>query len=124
MKTGKTRNVTFLPRILRLRDVPAYLGMDRNRFNAEVRPGLTEIPIGEQGIAFDRFELDAWIDEYISQYGRQARSNGAPQWQGRKRQASSNGRASGTSTSVSTVGEFAKALELVNLKKQNDSSQD
>ena len=27
-----------LPRILRFRDAPAYLGMDRNRFNAEVRP--------------------------------------------------------------------------------------
>ena len=124
MKTGKTNNVVFLPRILRLRDVPAYLGMDRNRFNAEVRPSLTEIPIGEQGIAFDRFELDAWIDEYISQYGRQAHSNGASQWQGRKRQASSNVPASGTSTSESAEGEFAKALELVNSKKQNDSSQD
>jgi hypothetical protein len=27
--------------------------MDRNRFNAEVRPLLTEIPIGRQGVAFD-----------------------------------------------------------------------
>jgi hypothetical protein len=35
-----------LPRLLRFRDAPGYLGMDRNRFNAEVRPGLTEIPIG------------------------------------------------------------------------------
>lgn len=47
------------PRLIRLRDAPAYLGMDRNRFNAEVRPCLTEIPIGKQGIAFDRLELDA-----------------------------------------------------------------
>jgi hypothetical protein len=38
--------------------------MDRNRFNAEVRPLLTEIPISEQGIAFDRLELDAWVDQY------------------------------------------------------------
>jgi len=30
------------------------------------------IPIGEQGIAFDRFELDAWIDDYIAKHGRQA----------------------------------------------------
>ena len=124
MKTGKTSNVVFLPRILRLRDVPAYLGMDRNRFNAEVRPSLTEIPIGEQGIAFDRFELDAWIDEYISLHGRQARSNGVSQWQGRKHQASSNAQASGISTNASMAGEFAKALELVNSKKQNDSSHD
>jgi hypothetical protein len=41
-----------LPRFLRLRDAPAYLGMDKNRFNREVRAILTEIPIGKQGIAF------------------------------------------------------------------------
>ena len=40
------------PRLLRFRDAPRYLGMDRNRFNVEVRPYLTEIPIGRQGIAF------------------------------------------------------------------------
>ena len=27
---------------------PTYLGMDRNRFNAEVRGFITEIPIGVQ----------------------------------------------------------------------------
>ncbi len=53
-----------LPRIIRFRDAPRYLGMDRNRFNAEVRPYLTEIPIGTQGIGFDRLELDAWVDDY------------------------------------------------------------
>jgi len=36
------------PRLIRFRDAPGYLGMDRNRFNAEVRPALTEIPIGTQ----------------------------------------------------------------------------
>jgi hypothetical protein len=44
----------LLPRLIRLRDAPFYQGMDRNRFNAEVRPFLTEIPIGDQGVAFDR----------------------------------------------------------------------
>ncbi len=33
------------PRFFRLRDAPAYLGMDRNRFNAEVRPYLTEVRV-------------------------------------------------------------------------------
>ncbi len=47
-RTGQTTS-PFLPRLLRLRDAPTYLGMDRNRFNSEVRPCLTEIPIGEQG---------------------------------------------------------------------------
>jgi len=48
------------PRLIRLRDAPAYLGMDRNRFNHDVRPALLEIRIGRQGVAFDRLELDAW----------------------------------------------------------------
>ena len=36
----------LLPRFVRFRDAPFYLGMDRNRFNTEVRPYLTKIPIG------------------------------------------------------------------------------
>ena len=70
--SSANEQVALLPRLLRLRDVPAYLGMDRNRFNAEVRPYLTAIPIGQQGIAFDRLELDAWVDDYVSCNGRPA----------------------------------------------------
>ena len=64
----------LLPRIIRLRDTPNYLGMDRNRFNTEVRPYLTNIPIGRQGIAFDRLELDAWVEDYISRNGRRPKA--------------------------------------------------
>ena len=124
MKLGNASNIILLPRMLRLRDAPTYLGMDRNRFNTEVRPSLTVIPIGEQGIAFDRFELDAWVDEYKSMHGRQATAKGESLWQGRKHPASLSAPGCGTSTSVSTGGEFAKALDQINLKKQNDSSQD
>jgi len=122
MKPDTSGNAALLPRLLRLRDAPAYLGMDRNRFNAEVRPGLTEIPIGEQGVAFDRFELDAWVDEYISQHGRTARSKGATPWQGRSRPASSSALASGTLTSASTISEFARALEQIGSRKRSGSS--
>ena len=73
----------LLPRLIRLRDAPAYLGMDRNRFNKEVRPKLTAIPVGTQGIAFDRLELDAWADEYIESNGRPGRSiDGEKTWDG------------------------------------------
>ncbi len=67
-----TSTLSLLPRLIRLRDCPFYLGMDRNRFNSEVRPYLTEIPIGKQGIAFDRLELDHWISDYIERNGRPA----------------------------------------------------
>ena len=30
------------PRLIRFRDAPQYLGMDRNRFNAEVRGRLSQ----------------------------------------------------------------------------------
>lgn len=60
----------ILPRLIRLRDAPAYIGMDRHRFNHEVRPILTEIPIGSQGIAFDRLDFDAWVDDYKQCSGR------------------------------------------------------
>ena len=78
--SGKTTNrrasatQTLLPRFIRLRDAPLYLGMDRNRFNTEVRHDLTTIPIGQQGIAFDRLELDAWVEDYISRNGRRPKA--------------------------------------------------
>ena len=71
MKSTRT-TVFLLPRLVRLRDAPAYLGMDRNRFNHEVRPHLTNIPIGRQGVAFDRLELDAWVEDYVLRNGRPA----------------------------------------------------
>ena len=40
---------------------------------------LTEIPIGKQGIGFDRLELDAWVDDYIARNGRPARK-GVQTW--------------------------------------------
>jgi hypothetical protein len=69
-----SQSIFLLPRLVRFRDAPNYLGMDRNRFNAEVRPFLTRIPIGHQGIAFDRLELDAWVEDYISRNGRRPKA--------------------------------------------------
>ncbi len=59
----------ILPRLIRLKDASKYLGMDKNRFNREVRPRLIAIPIGKQGIAFDRLDLDAWVDHYKQRSG-------------------------------------------------------
>jgi hypothetical protein len=49
------RVARLLPRLIRLRDAPQYLGMDRNRFNAEVRPYLTEIPSSQNIHAASRW---------------------------------------------------------------------
>jgi hypothetical protein len=46
--------------------------MDKNRFNRLVRPRVTEVRIGVQGIAFDRLELDRWWAHYKSRNGRPA----------------------------------------------------
>ncbi|WP_434701567.1 helix-turn-helix transcriptional regulator [Pseudomonas sp. D1-36] len=54
------------PRILRVSQAPAYLGMCRDEFNKAVRPNVREFPIGKRGVGFDRVELDAWADAYIA----------------------------------------------------------
>ncbi len=43
--------VPVLPRFIRMRDAPRFFRMDKNRFNREFRPHLTEIRIGTQGRA-------------------------------------------------------------------------
>jgi hypothetical protein len=101
-----------MPRVLRLRDAPRYLGMNRNLFNSDVRPFLSEVRIGRQGVAFDRLELDAWWEQYQSRNGRPAARRNKP-WDKRKDgyPASSKGAVSGTLTRKSEVADFAKALE-------------
>jgi mevalonate pyrophosphate decarboxylase len=92
--------------------------MDRNRFNAEVRPELTEIPIGEQGVAFDRLDLDAWVDEYKSRNGRPGQPKGAKTWDAKDRPVSTSAMGSGTSTSKSEAAAFVRALAQVASKKR------
>jgi hypothetical protein len=109
-----------LPRLIRLRDAPQYLGMDPNRFNAEVRPYLTEIPIGKQGIGFDRLDLDAWFEDYKSRNGRPGKRKGVDKpWDARKSQVLSTGKGHGISTKLSEEDAFAKALARATSKKRN-----
>ncbi len=114
---------TILPRIIRLRDAPDYLGMDRNRFNAEVRPQLIEIPIGTQGVAFDRLDLDAWVEHYKSCSGRPAvlkRSKAL--WDAKYRQDLLKEVSSGTLKKEYSDTDFEKALALIHSAKQSDTS--
>ncbi len=111
----------MIPRLIRFRDAPTYLGMDRNRFNLEVRPYLTEIPIGAQGVAFDRLDLDAWADDYKSRNGRPGQLKGDKTWDVNARQASINVTECGISTKLSEDAAFARALAQANSKKRNST---
>ena len=116
--------MNLLPRLIRLRDAPGYCGMDVNRFNAEVRPDVPEIPIGTQGVAFDRLDLDAWVDQYKERNGRPgkvATKKGGEKWAEKPHQGSSNAVKSGTYRRSSEVVEFEKALEQATSRKQKDS---
>ena len=73
-KPESSRTLVLQPRFIRFRDAPAYLGMDRSKFNEMVRPFLTEIPLGKQAVAFEKVEIDAWADHYIQRNGRRPRA--------------------------------------------------
>lgn len=113
----------LLPRVIRAKDANVYLGMDRNRFNREVKPCLIAVPVGIQGIAYDRFDLDAWWEEYKRCNGRPGAlyTKGEAQWEN-ECQDFTVGRTSpavcGTLTKSSTENAFAKAVERATKKKR------
>lgn len=61
-----------MARLYRRVDAAAYLGMSPPQFDRLVRPSLQEVWLGPQMLAFDRIELDAWVDEYRAANGRPA----------------------------------------------------
>ena len=116
-----TSRSSILPRLIRLRDAPFYLGMDRNRFGKEVRAYLTEVPIGKQGIAFDRLELDAWVEQYISCNGCPGKPLGELLWDAKRHPVSLSEAKSGTLTKRLAEGAFRAALKQVASKKPKPS---
>lgn len=106
------------PRLIRLRDAPYFFGMDKNRFNREVRPLLTQIRVGRQGCAFDRLEMEAAAEDYKSRNGRPAADFERRRlWDNTNRQVSPGEAGSGISTKTSSERAFAKALERAISKK-------
>lgn len=57
-------SIEFPPRFLRLPLAAAYCGMGDTLFQQEVRPHVPAIRIGQRGIAFDRLDLDRFLDAY------------------------------------------------------------
>jgi hypothetical protein len=91
--------------------------MDRRIFNKEVRPLLTEIPIGSQGKAFDRLDLDEWVDYYKGRSGRPSNKR-LELWDAKERRVSSNEEKLGILTNKFSGKEFAKVLDQIRLKKR------
>lgn len=110
-------------RLIRHRDAPGYLGMDKNKFRREVKPYVTVIPLGKRAVAYDRLDLDAWADQYKRRNGRPAQiSLEVEVWGEEERQVSSNAGKSGTSIKRSTESEFAKALALTRSTRRKNTS--
>ncbi|WP_322361875.1 hypothetical protein [Pseudomonas sp. Teo4] len=100
----------ILPRILRYRSAPGYLGMCRAEFNKTVRPFVREFPIGAQGVGFDRYELDEWADNYIAEQAID-KTPGRMHLSASARKRAEEKRAEQSKT------EFQQALELVRRKR-------
>lgn len=100
----------ILPRILRYRSAPGYLGMCRAEFNKTVRPFVREFPIGSQGVGFDRYELDEWADGYIAEH-QVAKATGRMHVPASAHKGVEERRTEQSKT------DFEKALELVRRKR-------
>ena len=124
------------PRFIRFMDARGYLGMCRDEFNKTVRPRVREFPIGKQGVAFDRIELDEWADAYIESKSiekaakqdnnrprseRQGEIKGVNPWREKRSPVSTRKVESGKSTKYSEVSDFEKALALVTSKKPSST---
>ena len=72
--------VSVQPRVFRLADACRYLGVSKTIFNREVRPHVTEIKYGGRSVAFDRLDLDNWLEQYKSCNGRLGQSQGDRLW--------------------------------------------
>ena len=124
------------PRFIRFMDAPGYLGMCKKEFNETVRPNVREFPIGKQGVAFDRIELDQWADAYIESKAIektahqdnnrprsecQGEAKGAKPWREKRSPVSTRKAESGKSTKFSEASAFEKALELVTGKRPSST---
>lgn len=122
LATQMADHVVIIPRLLRLRDAPAYLGMDRHCFDKMVRPTVKLLRISKQGIAVDRLDLDAWVVHTKQRSDPPAaHQRRRKTWQKNESQVSTNVEGSGTLTKRSSDVAFAKALKLTRSKQRNSS---
>jgi hypothetical protein len=112
-------DVVLLPRIIRKKNAPAYLGMSRPEFEKRVEPHIACLKYeGSRAVNFDRLDLDAWIDQLKAANGKSPTQMGITKWQN-QRQGLENGVNSGISKKQSAGSEFAKARAAVISQKQS-----
>jgi hypothetical protein len=87
-------------------------------FDREARPYLTDIPISKQGVAFDRIELDAWVDDHMRANGRPPKRRTL--WESQK-QAFGNEAKFGGLKSKSTESAYEKARGQVISARPRDT---
>lgn len=123
----------LIPRFIRAKEAPGYLGMCRAIFDETVRPYVSEFPIGGRGVGFDRQELDDWATAYVEakaidkkgateqQSPRSERQKGDKSWRENRSQVSPKGKVSGISTRRSTAKDFTNLLAQLTDKKQSST---
>ena len=117
-------NLALQPRIIRAGDVMDYCGMSRLIFKEHIKPNLTRIQIGVQGVGYDRFEIDRVLDDYIARYGRAPavkEENDTCENIKSPVVVSSTGMVSGISTKPSTEADFAGVVARVTKLKPKGS---
>ena len=107
------------PRVIRLTDAPAYLGIGIKYFNAHVRPHVELVDIGYHMKMFDRLDLDRWFTNHKAASERPAKEQQS--WQKEVQPVSTRKAKSGTSKNTSVVSLFEQQLEKRKLSKRNGS---
>lgn len=106
------------PRLLRTNEAHDYLRMNRKTFDKWVRPFIAYIRIGQRGIAFDKLDLDAWIEEHKQRDELPVSNTGEHLWEEPAHRAYKNVMATGKLTRRFSDSEFAKVLEQATLRKR------
>ena len=113
----------LLPRAVRARDAPAYLGVDRNRFNRDFKPFLTIVVMGHKTHCYDRLDLDEIWETMRVRNGRPGAESSTEKtpWQNAQLESGKKQAARGQSTKLSSAGAFSNALDRLIAKSQNRS---
>ena len=106
-----------IPGVIRIRDAPFYLGMNKNIFRKEVSPFLTKFPIGANGKGIARAELDLWITYMKAKKGERRE---APPWEIEENSPANtnNKKLSSPYSREQSITAFNKLVKKITTKKQ------